>query len=141
MTRTSIALSAVLAFIASNVLSTAYYMATATENTVAFARDVPRYELLTANHLVFAVALAWLYPRFIDHGSRATAGLRFGAMMGLVMFVPTGLVVRGIWTVDFDAIFLANCAFHIGCGAVLGWIVARVQGARSVAPQLSTVGS
>ena len=111
-----------LLFIISNILTTVWYMSTDVANFVPFRREEVNYGGLMLNHLLFVIGFAYLFPFYAGvYNSKARAFL-FGVILAGIMFIPTGLVVRSIWTVDFNLIFLINSLAHLAIGGLLGWI-------------------
>src|SRR5689334_17806848 len=96
----------------SAVSNSVYYAATAAMNHLAFTRPMPLLGLMLANHVVYALLMTYLYPRFARTGSNGEAAW-FGTVMGALMFIPTGLVVRSAWEVPADLVFLSNTVFAL----------------------------
>ncbi|MEM7343310.1 MAG: hypothetical protein AAF485_03640 [Chloroflexota bacterium] len=101
-------LAAIAATFISLILNTIYYTATAAGHVWAMTKAEPDFALLTLNHVVFALLLAYIYPIGYQGGSPVGEGFRFGVLMGLVMFVPTGLIVRAAWEVPITFYFLID---------------------------------
>lgn len=51
-------------------------------------------------------------------------GSIFGLPMAAMMFIPQAILMRSIWTVDFNGIFVLNTIAHLGIGVVVGLIIA-----------------
>ena len=120
-------LSAVAAFFLSNLGNTAYYALTADMNRLEFTREEPLIGLFVAHHVLYAVLLAALYPRFRRSGAVWTEGAWFGLLTGTLVFLPNALVVRGAWDVPVNLGFAANTAFALGLGTLIGVVVAAIQ--------------
>ncbi|WP_372371194.1 hypothetical protein [Candidatus Uabimicrobium sp. HlEnr_7] len=118
-------------FLISNVLTIVWYTATADANSVPFKREQPDYLLLQLNHIVFAFILAYIYPIGYKGGSLLKEGFCFGVLMGILMFLPTGLVVRGIWEVPANLMFVFNTIFHALAGGVCGVGIAFTYGKKT----------
>ncbi|MDC6366693.1 MULTISPECIES: hypothetical protein [Flavobacteriaceae] len=116
-------LSVLLLFILSNVLTTVWYMVTDDANYVPFRRSETNYLGLILNHLVFVLGFVYLFPSFIKERNTMGNALWYGVVLSGIMFIPTGLVVRSIWQVNFDAIFLANTLAHLTIGGILGLVL------------------
>ncbi len=44
---------------------------------------------------------------------------KFGAIIAGLMFIPSALVVRSIWTVEINTIFFANTLAHLVIGGIM----------------------
>jgi len=119
-------LAVAILFIISNVLTTGWYMAMDSANTVPFSRHEPNYIGLVLNHLVFVGCFIYLFPSFIQPKNTINQAIIFGATMAIIMFIPTGMVVRSIWQVDFDLIFMLNTCAHLVIGAILGIVLRTI---------------
>jgi len=126
MTAKKMILSVILAFLVSNLFTTLWYMLTDIENEVPFRRIEINYGALMLNHLVYALGLVYLFPFFYQVDQRLHRGVIFGAVIAAIMFIPTGLVVRSIWTVEINTIFLMNIVAHLFIGSMMGGVVAVV---------------
>jgi putative effector of murein hydrolase LrgA (UPF0299 family) len=112
----------ILLFLVSNILTTGWYMFTDDENFVAFRRDEVNYVGLIINHLIFVICFVYLFPYLVRGKNNKLHAFWFGVVLAVIMFIPTGLVVRSIWKVDFNSIFLMNTLAHLIIGGVLGII-------------------
>lgn len=124
-TKKSILAVAVL-FVLSNMLTTLWYMAMDDANYVAFRRDEINYAGLILNHLIFVMGFVYLFPFYIKSQNSYAKSVLFGAVVSAIMFLPTGLVVRSIWQVDFNLIFVLNTLVHITIGGVLGLVLRMI---------------
>ena len=115
-----------LVFVLSLVLNTAYYAVSAEGHIWEATRAEPLFELMTLNHVVFAVLLMAVYAMLKPSNRPLSRGFVYGVLMGLVMFVPTGLVVRAAWTVPITAFFAADIAFHAALTGLLGFVIALI---------------
>ncbi len=115
----------------STVANTLYYAVTAHAHTWAATRSEPLFGLMMLNHVVFALLLTAVYPMMRRRASAWRDGFTFGVLMGLIMFVPTGLVVRAAWTVPITAFFAADILFHALVTGGLGVVVATILGPRT----------
>lgn len=119
-------LAIIAAFLASNVLTTAWYMFSDEANFVSFRKEEVNYLGLILNHLVYASIFVYLFSSFYEKAPKLSRGFLYGALMGAVMFIPSGIVVRSIWTVDFNTIFLLNSVAHVVIGGMMGLLVAFI---------------
>lgn len=115
-------LAVLLLFIASNVLTTLWYMLSDDANFVSFRRSEMNYAGLMLNHLIFVMGFVYLFPTYIKAHNTRLYAFWFGMVLAGIMFIPTGLVVRSIWEVEFNLIFLLNSMAHLFIGGVLGLI-------------------
>ncbi len=119
-------LAIIALFFISNVLTSIWYMLMDDANHVPFRRETINYAGLMANHLIYASIFVILFPSFYEKSSKMFNAFLFGALMGTVMFLPSGMVVRSIWQVDFDQIFILNSIAHIVIGGIMGIIMALI---------------
>ncbi len=110
-------------FVVSNVLTTVWYILTDEANYVSFRRSEINYGGLTLNHLIFVIGFVYLFPYFIKDQNTRWKSFVFGVVLASIMFLPTGIVVRSIWQVDFNIIFVLNAIAHAIIGGVLGIIL------------------
>ena len=129
MTGKKTALALIAGFIASNVLTTIYYLITDEPNFVPIRRDQTIYAGMMLTHLIFVGIMVVMFPRWVHTtGSLLSQGALFGALMAGMMFIPQAILVRSIWTVDFNVIFIINSIAHVVIGAVIGMIIAQIMG-------------
>ena len=122
-------LALIAGFIASNVLTTIYYLITDEPNFVPIRRDQTVYAGMMLTHLIFVGIMVAMFPRWVRATeSLLSQGALFGALMAGMMFVPQAILVRSIWTVDFNAIFILNSIAHVAIGAIIGIVIARIMG-------------
>ena len=119
-------LSILVLFIVSNALTTLWYMLSDDANLVSFRRDEINYGGLILNHLIFVSGFVYLFPYFIKEQNRKAEAFLYGAVLASIMFIPTGLVVRSIWQVDFNAVFAYNTVAHLIIGGILGIITSII---------------
>lgn len=119
-------LSVVVAFVLSNALTTAWYMATDDANFVPYRRAQINYAGLMLNHLVYALIFVYLIPFYLKSAIKVGRGFVFGVLMAAMMFLPQAMVVRSIWKVDFDAIFALNSLAHLVIGGIIGVVVTLI---------------
>ena len=117
----------------SAVVNTIYYAVTAQAHAWEATRSEPLFGLMMLNHVIFALLLTVLYPMMRRSATARRDGFTFGVLMGLVMFVPTGLVVRAAWTVPLTALFATDILFHALLTGVLGAVVALLLEPRTTA--------
>lgn len=118
----------IAAVIISIILNTVYYAVTAAGHTWAMTKAEPNLLLMMLNHVVFALLLAYIYPFGYQGGSPVSEGARFGVLMGLVMFVPTGLVVRAAWEVPITPYFLLDIVVAAVVTSLMGIAIGLIYG-------------
>lgn len=121
-------LATLAAVVISVLLNTVYYAITAAGHEWAMTKTEPLWGLMMLNHIVFAGLLAYVYPIGYQGGAPLLEGVRFGALMGLIMFVPTGLVVRAAWEVPITPYFILDILMAAIISAVMGIAIASIYG-------------
>ncbi|MEM7445358.1 MAG: hypothetical protein AAF414_18705 [Pseudomonadota bacterium] len=125
MVRTAIALAA--AFVISMAGNTVYYAATAEGHRLPFTSEQPVFALLILSHILMAL---FLYAAISWSSAARPAtwqtGALIGGFLGIVMFLPIGLVVRAAWDVPVTAYFGADIVVAIAINAVMGAVIAAV---------------
>ncbi len=116
-------LSMVAAFIVSDVLTTVWYMVMDEANYVSFRREEMNYGLLTLNHLIYAAIMVYFYTFYFAKKPKLSDSFIYGALMAAMMFIPSALVVRSIWTVDVNPIFFLNTLAHLLIGGVMAVVI------------------
>lgn len=118
-------LGILVTLVLSNVLTTVWYMVSDDANFVSFRREEINYLGLVLNHLVYAALFVYLFPLLLRSGKSEGMGpsFLFGVALSALMFIPSGMVVRSIWTVDFNAIFVMNSLAHLVIGGILGLVL------------------
>lgn len=119
-------LGVILLFITSNLLTTTWYMLTDDANFVSFRKTEINYGGLMLNHFIFVMGFVYLFPNYIRSKNSKLNAFLFGSILAAIMFIPTGLVVRSIWKVDFNQIFLMNTVAHLAIGGVLGIVLSLI---------------
>lgn len=116
-------LSALAAFVVSNILTTIWYMLMDESNYVPFRREEMNYAALILNHLIYAVLMVYFYPFYHTKKPSGIAAFVFGILIAALMFIPQALVVRSIWTVNINANFFMNTIAHLVIGGVMGVVI------------------
>ncbi|MBX2874628.1 MAG: hypothetical protein KTR30_21075 [Saprospiraceae bacterium] len=110
----------IVAFLVSNVLTTFWYMMMDAPNVVPFRRETMNYGLLMLNHMIYAALMVYLFPYYRAKHSGLGRAFQFGVLIAALMYIPQALVIRSIWTVDVNAIFVLNTLAHLVIGGVMG---------------------
>lgn len=119
-------LSVFAVFLVSNVLTTVWYMLTDDANFVPYRRAEINYLGLTLNHLVYASVFVLLFPSFYAKAPKLSRGFQYGVLLGVVMFLPSAMVIRSIWQVEFNGIFLLNSVAHLLIGGLMGIVISLI---------------
>jgi membrane associated rhomboid family serine protease len=112
-----------LAFLASNILTTVYYMIMDEANYVSFRREQMDFGLMILNHLFYAILMVYFYPFYFAKKSTGKDAFVFGALIAAIMFIPSALVIRSIWTVDVNPTFFLNTTAHLVIGGIMGLLI------------------
>lgn len=116
-------LATLVAFLVSNVLTTLWYMLMDAPNVVPFRRENMNYGLLTLNHFIYAALMVHFYPHYKTKHSTMGGAFRFGVLIAALMYIPQALVIRSIWTVDVNTIFVLNTLAHLTIGGAMGVVL------------------
>jgi hypothetical protein len=114
------------ATVVSMITNSVYYFVTAEMNHLAITRPMPLMGMMIANHVVFALLMSYIYPRY-KRSESLSEGATYGVLMGAVSFIPSGLVVRSAWDVPAGLPFVANIICALVTGALMGLVIARLQ--------------
>ena len=121
-------LSILIAFLISNILTTLWYMVMDEANYVPYRRDEINYLGLVLNHFIYAVLMVLLFPSFYSKATKKPRAFLFGVIGSALMFIPQAVVVRSIWKVDFNAIFILNTIAHLIIGGLMGLSISFIYG-------------
>jgi len=113
-------LATIAAFLLSNILTTLWYMLMDAPNEVPFRRETMNYGLLTLNHLIYAGLMVYLFPYYWAKNASVAGAFQYGIVIAALMYIPQALVIRSIWTIDVNMIFLLNTLAHLVIGGVMG---------------------
>jgi hypothetical protein len=100
-----------------------FYEAAATGAT----RQPPFYWSVGLGYLVVGFIMAYMYPKGYEGGSPAVEGFKFGAVIGLLWWLPTQLVLYGAFEGPFSVV-LVDGAWHVVEQGVAGIALAMVFG-------------
>ena len=107
-----------LSFIWHEVLMGDYYA----EILASVARAEPNLVLIGGGYLITAVVMAYVYPIGYKGGSGVGEGLRFGALIGLLWWLPANVVLAGVYETTLVS-GLVDGAWHIAEGAAGGIVI------------------
>lgn len=120
--------ASVVAFLLSSlwhvVLMSDYY-----ESVTVGGREAPLMWAVGLAYLVVGIIMAYMYPKGYEGGSPVGEGLKFGAIIGLLWWFPTNLVLYGILDGPSSVIFVDG-AWHIFEEGIAGVALGLVYGRR-----------
>ena len=119
--------ASVVAFLLSGlwhvVLMIDYY-----ESVTVGGREAPLMWVIGLAYLVVGIIMAYMYPKGYEGGSPVGEGLKFGAIIGLLWWFPTNLVLYAVLDGSSSEIFVDG-VWHIVeegiAGAALGLVYGR----------------
>ena len=97
------------------------------EHGAAVMREEPKMLFIILGVLVLAFLMAYAYPLGYKGGSPVIEGLRFGALMGLLAFLPFNLILYGAFNITLAGA-LVDAGWHVVEEGVGGVIIAMVYG-------------
>ena len=112
------------------VLMSEYYAAI----LPSVARAEPNLIAIGSGYLITAVVMTCLFPVGYKGGSGIAEGLRFGAVIGLLWWLPANVVLSGIYETTLTSA-LVDGVWHIVEGAAGGAVIGctATWGARATA--------
>ena len=105
------------------------------EQGAAIMREQPNMLFIVLAILILAFLMAYAYPIGFKGGSPITEGLKFGALMGLVAFLPMNLIFHGAFNYPLAGA-LVDAGWHVVEEGVGGMVIALVYGS-GAAPEQS----
>ena len=90
-------------------------------------RDPPLFLFVALGYLVVGFIMAYMYPKGYEGGSPVREGLKFGALIGLLWWFPTQLVLYGALEGPFSIVFVDG-AWHLVEEGLAGVALAMVYG-------------
>ena len=119
--------ASVVAFLLSGlwhvVLMSDYY-----ESVTVGGREAPLMWAIGLAYLVVGAIMAYMYPKGYEGGSPVGEGLKFGAIIGLLWWFPTNLVLYAVLDGPSSQIFVDGL-WHVVeegiAGAALGLVYGR----------------
>jgi hypothetical protein len=91
-------------------------------------RDAPVERFIGLGYLLLAGLMALVYPKGYEGGPPVMEGLRFGALVGILISLPHGLIQYGMDGSHTGTLLLADTAWHTVEQAAGGIAVALVHG-------------
>ena len=124
-------LGALAAFLVGMVLSVLWHVVLMSGFYDAAAagamRDPPIMWSVALGYLVVGFVMSYMYPKGYEGGTPVVEGLKFGAMIGLIWWLPTQLVLYGAMEGPFS-IVLVDGAWHLLEQGLAGVALAMVYG-------------
>ena len=90
-------------------------------------RDPPLLWSVALGYVVVGFIMAYMYPKGYEGGSPVSEGLKFGALMGLLWWFPTQLVLYGAMEGPFSVV-LVDGGWHLVEEGIAGIALAMVYG-------------
>ena len=90
-------LRALVAFVVAFLLSCLWHVLLMVDfyesNAGGAMRDPPLFWSIALGYMVVGLIMAYMYPKGYEGGSPVSEGLKFGALIGLLWWFPTNLVL------------------------------------------------
>ena len=93
-------------------------------------RAEPNMVVIACGYLITAAIMAFMFPIGYKGGPGLTEGLRFGAVIGLLWWLPANIVLSGVYETTV-ASALVDGAFHVAEGAAGGIVIGLLYVRRS----------
>ena len=90
-------------------------------------REAPIFWAIGLAYLVVGFIMSYLYPKGYEGGSPISEGLKFGALIGLLWWFPTNLVLYATLEGPFTTVFVDG-GWHLVEQGLAGIAVAMVYG-------------
>lgn len=94
------------------------------------ARSSPIMWVIALGYIVVAAIMAYMYPKGYEGGSPVAEGFKFGAMIGIVWWFASGLVLYGAMETPFSLVYIDG-GWHIIEQGLAGIALAMVHGRTS----------
>ena len=136
--------ASVVAFLLSGlwhvVLMSDYY-----ESVTVGGREAPLMWAIGLAYLMVGIIMAYMYPRGYEGGSPVGEGLKLGAIIGLLWWLPTNLVLYAVLDGSSSSQIFVDGIWHIVeegiAGAALGLVYGRSGPRKSLGRVLGSEGS
>ncbi len=90
--------------------------------------DEPNLVFIAIGYLFYALIMAYVFPIGYKGGSAVTEGMKFGAIIGVLITVPMTFINMGLLSAD-AAPALVDTIYQIVEKAIGGIVIAKVYGA------------
>ena len=94
----------------------------------ALNRAEPNMIMVALGSLVIAVLMAYTFPIGYKGGSAVKEGFRFGALIGLIWYLPLTLIINGVTSYPPLVVVIVDSAWHIVEQGVVGIVIAFIYG-------------
>jgi hypothetical protein len=91
------------------------------------AREAPLMWSVLLGYLIVALIMAYMYPKGYEGGSLVAEGFKFGAMIGIVWWLASQLVLYGAVEGPFSVVYVDG-AWHVLEEGLAGIALAMVYG-------------
>ena len=119
-------LAGLLGFVVMFILSGLWYMLIMD----AFYREQYNFIFIVLGYLVMAFLMSYIYPIGYKGGSPAKEGLRFGVLIGLLVWLSSNLILYGAHNMTLSAT-LVDSGWHVVEEGIGGLVIALVYGTAS----------
>ena len=127
-------LAGLVGFVVMFILSGLWYMlimdAFYREQVGALMREQYNFIFIALGYLVMAFLMSYIYPIGYKGGSPAKEGLRFGVLIGLLVWLSSNLILYGAHNMTLSAT-LVDSSWHIVEEGIGGIVIALVYGTAS----------
>jgi len=127
-------LAGLVGFVVMFILSGLWYMlimdAFYREQVGALMREQYNFIFIVLGYLVMAFLMSYIYPIGYKGGSPAKEGLRFGALIGLLVWLSSNLILYGAHNMTLSAT-LVDSGWHVVEEGIGGLVIALVYGTAS----------
>ena len=127
-------LAGLVGFVVMFVLSVLWYMiimdAFYREQVGALMREQYNFIFIVLGYLVMAFLMSYIYPIGYKGGSPAKEGLRFGVLIGLLVWLSSNLILYGAHNMTLSAT-LVDSGWHVVEEGIGGLVIALVYGTAS----------
>ena len=90
-------------------------------------RDPPLFWAVITGYLIVALIMAYMYPKGYEGGSPVSEGFKFGAMIGIVWWLASQLVLYGATESAFTLVYVDG-GWHIFEQGLAGIALASAHG-------------
>jgi uncharacterized membrane protein len=127
-------LAGLVGFVVMFILSGLWYMlimdAFYREQVGALMREQYNFIFIVLGYLVMAFLMSYIYPIGYKGGSPAKEGLRFGVLIGLLVWLSSNLILYGAHNMTLSAT-LVDSGWHVVEEGIGGLVIALVYGTAS----------
>ena len=127
-------LAGLVGFVVMFILSGLWYMlimdAFYREQVGGLMREQYNFIFIVLGYLVMAFLMSYIYPIGYKGGSPAKEGLRFGVLIGLLVWLSSNLILYGAHNMTLSAT-LVDSGWHVVEEGIGGLVIALVYGTAS----------